>query len=227
MSPIAVHAIADNFNPLSLRVGSVLSEQAPNTRSLRARSASTVFALRLNPYSKISRKSSSLCAAEASSATLNARGELLSQSSFFFQQQMVKIHVLFFFFFFFFKCQVTRLLESLFQCSLSCATQNRPPQVVYILLRMSFFGRGLLIVAATAAVAHVFRKDIARLLPLLRRPAAAFLADVRSSLKEEITAADAREAKKGADQVSASVPQPPTPSSAVPVRKSSEEPPLR
>ena len=91
---------------------------------------------------------------------------------------------------------------------------------------MSFFGRGLLIVAATAAVAHVFRKDLARLLPLLQRPAAAFLADVRTSLKAEVAAADAREAQKAAAAPPSAAAAPPlTP--PPPTKSAADEAPLR
>ena len=93
---------------------------------------------------------------------------------------------------------------------------------------MSFFGRGVLVVAAVAAVAHVFRRDLARLLPALQRPAAAFLADVRAALRKEVAAADAADAAQPGARIAAAPVTPPTVAAAPPpAAPPAAPPPLR
>ena len=47
---------------------------------------------------------------------------------------------------------------------------------------MSFFGRVVLTAAVVAGVVHVFRRDLKRIIGVLQKPAATFLADVRKEL---------------------------------------------
>lgn len=96
---------------------------------------------------------------------------------------------------------------------------------------MSFLGRGLIIVAVAAGVAHVFRKDIARLAALLRKPAANFLGDVRRELQETAPPPTAPAAVAAAPPAVAAVPPPPpaaaTPTTAPPAAAPPSEQQLR
>ena len=47
---------------------------------------------------------------------------------------------------------------------------------------MSFFGRVVLTAAVVAGVVHVFRRDLKRIIGVLQKPTATFLADVRKEL---------------------------------------------
>jgi hypothetical protein len=48
--------------------------------------------------------------------------------------------------------------------------------------QMSFFGRAALVVAVAAGVAHVFRKDLKKIISVLKKPAENFVKDVRKEL---------------------------------------------
>ena len=48
---------------------------------------------------------------------------------------------------------------------------------------MSFFGRVVLTAAVVAGVIHVFRRDLKRIVGVLQKPTATFLADVRRELE--------------------------------------------
>jgi hypothetical protein len=48
---------------------------------------------------------------------------------------------------------------------------------------MSFFGRTLVVFAVAAGIAHVFRKDLLRLVSAVRKPAATFIQDLKKELE--------------------------------------------
>lgn len=68
---------------------------------------------------------------------------------------------------------------------------------------MSFFGRGALLLAVTAGVVHVFRKDLRRILGAVSKPASKFVSEVRQELEKPA------EEKAGDGQVKAVAAPPP------------------
>ena len=69
---------------------------------------------------------------------------------------------------------------------------------------MSFFSRVALTAAVVVGVAHVFRRDLRRIVGVLQKPAAAFLTDVKRELDASSAAASATKPSE-ADAASPSV----------------------